>query len=256
MLTLSWALPLAGAMLLLLSATPTGGATALIRWLALACLARRRSRVTLALWAGFDSASRRVPVRRARAVDSGVRHRLLRRHRRHQPAAGRAHRVPDADCAALVVGGRREEGEGVLDLHPRARGGDDRRLRLARPLPLLRVLGRDAHPDVLPHRDLGLRPAHLRRRQVHALHDGGQRADARRHPRPGVPAQRGDRQLQLRSAEAVHAATSRRRPSAGSSSRSRSRSRSRCRCSRSTPGCPMRTCRRRPPARSSWPACC
>ena len=34
------------------------------------------------------------------------------------------------------------------------------------------------------------------------------------------------------------------------------RSRSRCRCSRSTPGCPTRTCRRRRPARSSWPACC
>jgi NADH-quinone oxidoreductase subunit M len=34
------------------------------------------------------------------------------------------------------------------------------------------------------------------------------------------------------------------------------RSRSRCRSSRSTPGCPTRTCRRRPPARSSWPACC
>ena len=33
---------------------------------------------------------------------------------------------------------------------------------------------------------------------------------------------------------------------AGSSWRSRSRSRSRCRCSRSTPGCPTRTCRRRP----------
>ena len=36
----------------------------------------------------------------------------------------------------------------------------------------------------------------------------------------------------------------------------RSPSRSRCRCGRSTPGCPTRTSRRRPPARSSWPACC
>ena len=34
------------------------------------------------------------------------------------------------------------------------------------------------------------------------------------------------------------------------------RLRSRCRCFRSTPGCPTRTSRRRPPARSSWPACC
>ncbi len=30
---------------------------------------------------------------------------------------------------------------------------------------------------------------------------------------------------------------------------------SRCRCSRCTPGCPTPTSRRRPPARSSWPAC-
>ncbi len=56
--------------------------------------------------------------------------------------------------------------------------------------------------------------------------------------------------------QALHAARSRRRRSAGSSSPSRWRSPSRCRCSRSTPGCPTRTCRRRPPARSSWPACC
>ena len=37
---------------------------------------------------------------------------------------------------------------------------------------------------------------------------------------------------------------------------SSSPSRSRSRCSRSTPGCPTRTSRRRPRARSSWPACC
>ena len=55
---------------------------------------------------------------------------------------------------------------------------------------------------------------------------------------------------------ALHAADSRRARSTGSSWRSRSRSRSRCRCSRSTPGCPTRTSRRRRPARSSSPACC
>ena len=37
--------------------------------------------------------------------------------------------------------------------------------------------------------------------------------------------------------------------------RSWPRSRSRCRCSRSTPGCPTSTPRRRPPVRSCWPAC-
>ena len=48
----------------------------------------------------------------------------------------------------------------------------------------------------------------------------------------------------------------RRRCRPGCSWRSPWRSRSRCRCSRSTPGCPTRTSRRRPPARSFWPACC
>ena len=51
------------------------------------------------------------------------------------------------------------------------------------------------------------------------------------------------------------AARSTRRRSSGSSWRSPSRSRSRCRCSRSTRGCPTRTCRRPPPAPSSWRAC-
>ena len=45
------------------------------------------------------------------------------------------------------------------------------------------------------------------------------------------------------------------RPS-GCSSPSSSASPSRCRCSRSTPGCPMRTWKRQPPARSSWRASC
>ena len=47
----------------------------------------------------------------------------------------------------------------------------------------------------------------------------------------------------LRPADAAAACSS------GSSSRLRWRSRSRCRCFRSTPGCPMRMSRRRPPAR-------
>ena len=45
-----------------------------------------------------------------------------------------------------------------------------------------------------------------------------------------------------------------RRP--GSSPPSPSPSPSRCRSSRSTPGCPTRTSRRRPRAACSWPACC
>ena len=50
-------------------------------------------------------------------------------------------------------------------------------------------------------------------------------------------------------ADLEHAAAADRARRCGCSRRSRSRSRSRCRCSRSTPGCPTRTCRRRPAAR-------
>ena len=176
----------------------------MIRWLALICRSPAFG-ATMAMWLVVRRLVRRVPAGGTVAVDSGLRHRLLPRHRRHQPVAGRADRVPDADCAPVVVGIGGEEGQGVLDLHPRPRGGDDRRLRVARPVPVLRLLGRDAHPDVLPDRDLGLRPADLRGVQVHALHDGGERADARRHPGARLHAQRGHRELQLRPGQAVRA---------------------------------------------------
>ena len=203
LLTASWGLPLAGGILLLLIPNRDGSRNG-VDPLAGARDLGRRVRADARHLAALRSEFRRLPVCRARAVDTGLRHRLLPRHRRHQPAPGRADRVPDADRAALVLGEHREEGEGVLRLHPRARGGDDRRLHLARPVPLLRVLGRDAHPDVLPHRDLGLRPAHLRGHQVHALHDGRQRADAGRHPGAGLHAQRvAGRRLHVRPAQAV-----------------------------------------------------
>ena len=56
MLTVSWALPLAGALLLLLIGNADGRRDGLIRWLALA-LSLASFGVTLALWAGFDSSS-------------------------------------------------------------------------------------------------------------------------------------------------------------------------------------------------------
>ena len=65
----------------------------------------------------------------------------------------------------------------------------------------------------------------------------------------GVDSPDGDRQLQLRSPAPLRLADSRDGRSTGSSSRSRSPLRSRCRSSRSTPGCPTRTSRRRRPVR-------
>ena len=56
MLTLSWALPLAGAVLLLLIGNADGRRNGLIRWLALV-LSLASFAVTLALWARFDASS-------------------------------------------------------------------------------------------------------------------------------------------------------------------------------------------------------
>ena len=98
------------------------------------------------------------------------------------------------------------------------------RVRLDRSLPLLHLLGRDAHPDVLPHRGLGLRATHLRRGQVHPLHDGRERPDAHRHHRAGLGAPGGDRLSQLQPARSVQRPVRRRRPRPGSSWHSRWRS--------------------------------
>ena len=109
-----------------------------------------------------------------------------RRRRRHQPAADRPHRLPDAAGAALSWESVHKNVKAFSIFMLRARERDDRRVRLDRPVPVLRLLGRDADPDVLPDRDLGLRAPHLRRGQVHPLHDGRQRADAAGDPRPGL----------------------------------------------------------------------
>ena len=59
---------------------------------------------TLLLWSALQPGVGGLPVRRAPRLDSGVRHQLLRRRRRHQPAAARADRLPDAAGAARLVG--------------------------------------------------------------------------------------------------------------------------------------------------------
>ena len=64
-----------------------------------------------------------------------------------------------------------------------ARGRHHRRVRLARLLPLLRVLGDHAAPDVLPDRDLGRPAARVRGDQVLPLHAGRLGADAGRDRR-------------------------------------------------------------------------
>ena len=64
--------------------------------------------------------------------------------------------------------------------------GHGRRLLRHRHLPLLRLLGGHADPDVLHHRGLGRPAEDLRRHQVLPLHLRRQRADAGRHHRHGL----------------------------------------------------------------------
>ena len=75
--------------------------------------------------------------------------------------------------------------QGVHDLVPHPRGRDDRRLRRARPVPLLHLLGDRPRPDVPDHRDLGRREPDLRDDQVRPLHARRLAADARRDPGDG-----------------------------------------------------------------------
>ena len=74
----------------------------------------------------------------------------------------------------------------LLHLAAAAAGRHDRRVLRHRPVPVLRVLGGHADPDVLHHRDLGRAPQDLRRHQVLPVHAGGQRAHAGGHHRPGL----------------------------------------------------------------------
>ncbi len=127
------------------------------------------------------------------------------------------------------------------------------RLLRARHVPVLRVLGGDAGPDVLPDRDLGRRAPAVRGDQVLPVHAGRLGGDAARaswrstSTRARCPSSRQTGTLRRHAAGTRWA--SRPTCSSGCSWPSSWASRSRCRCSRSTPGCPTRTSRRRPPAR-------
>ena len=184
-------------------------------------------------------------------MDSRVRRELQRRRRRDLARPGRADDHADVDQHPGQLRADQGAREGVHDLLPRPRGRHGGRLPGARPLPLLHLLGSRPRADVPDHRHLGRREPHLRHDQVRPLHAGRIAADAGRDPghrRSPTRASTGswngafdyltlrgfgfDTTLQFWAFRA-----------------SSSPSRSRCPCGRSTPGCPMRTSRRRRPAR-------
>ena len=111
---------------------------------------------SLRLFASFDPTSTSASSSSSTCPGSRLRHPLPRGHRRHQPAADRAHDVPHAHRAGPGLLERHPAvGEELRLLHALPRDGHARRLRLAEPLPVLSLLGGDADPDVLHHRDLG-----------------------------------------------------------------------------------------------------
>ncbi len=63
----------------------------------------------------------------------------------------------------ILLEGDNREGQGVYDRATPAGDGDGRRLHCARPLPVLYLLGGDAHPDVPPHHHMGRAQEDVRR---------------------------------------------------------------------------------------------
>ena len=169
MLTTIVFLPLAGALLLLLIGNSDGRRDAVVRWTALA-VSLVVFAATLLLWSRFDPASADFQfVERHDWIPSfGIQY--------HVGVDGislfllvlTGFLTPLALLSSWESVHKKVKEFSAFMLAARER--DARRVRLARPVPVLRVLGRDAHPDVLPDRHLGLRAPHLRGRQVHPLH--------------------------------------------------------------------------------------
>ncbi len=168
---------------------------------------------------------------------------LLPRRRRHLDAAHPADDVHDGAGRDRGLDRDREARRAVLRCVPDPGRADDRRVRGARRAAVLRLLGSDADPDVHHHRRLGRTAARLRDHQVLPVH----------LPRLGVHAGRADlhvpaeRELRDRGVPGAAAdddeqvADLLRLPA-----RLRGQGADVCRC---TPGCRMRTSRRRPAAR-------
>ena len=185
-------LPIAGALVLLLVRHDEDGARSRLIALTVSVLVFAE---TLLLWARFDPRSADFQFVERYAWIPSFRDQLRRRRGRHQPSAAGADGLLDPARAVELVGVGAPPSACVLHLFAAARKRDDGRLRRAGSVPVLRVLGRDAHPHVFPDRHLGIRAPCLRRGEVHPVYDGGQRPDAGGHPRPGVTGQDGDRQL-------------------------------------------------------------
>ncbi len=117
------------------------------------------------------SQRRNLPVRAEHLLDLLARHPLPPRHRWPLHVARRPHRLPRPARRPRLLARHRHPQEALLHPLPPPPGRDVRHLRLARPLPLLRLLGALPRPDGPAHRHL--RPHRKpppRRHQVLPLH--------------------------------------------------------------------------------------
>ena len=154
LLTVITFLPLLGVLALLLLRRTTTSGFAASRW----PLRSPNSRFRCFLLRGFDSAN---PVYQFAGIS-----RLDRRSaiQYHIGVDGISlflvllTTFPDAAGDSVLVEIDPRVREGLLHLAAGDRNGDDRRLRFARPVPLLLFLGIDADSDVFPDRHMGPRP--------------------------------------------------------------------------------------------------
>ncbi len=117
-------------------------------------------------------------VRRDGHLDRAAEHQVRHGRGRHRRAARVPHHAARRDRHHRQLALRQGPRGGLLHLAAAAPGGHGRRVLRHRPLPLLRVLGGHAHPDVLHHRRVGRPAARLRGDQVLPVHAHRQPAHA------------------------------------------------------------------------------
>ena len=205
--------------------------------------------IVVAFQFDYDKAGNAAVLRQRTSGSTSSTSQLHDRARRDQPAAVRAVGLhhPRGDDLHVGQHARGREPQGVRHHDADPAGGHGRHVHGPGPDPVLRVLRGRAAADVLHHRRVGRRAAPVRLAEVLPLHDVRLGADAGGVPGPVRPDRR--RELLARSTSPSWARTSGAPCRSGSSPGCSSASPSRCRCSRSTPGCPTPTPRRRPRAR-------
>ncbi len=177
LLSLMIFLPVLGAFLLLFIRN-----AAAARWIALGVLARRDRPVPSAA-PEFRQRHAEHAVRREHALDRGLEHQLQARRRRDQHPVRGADHAPHDDLHHGLLDGHPGPGQGVHDRDAVPGGGDHRRVRVPRPVPVLHLLGSHADPHVPPDRRLGRPEPAVRGDQVLSVHPRRKRAHAGRDHR-------------------------------------------------------------------------